>query len=115
MGAPPLRRLPADGVFCDDSARSRSWTPRVRGLGESLIRRGLVLLGSRLYAGRPAWLLSVLLAAAPAATLAQGVPVTCSSSGERTHCAADTSAGILMTRQLSDAACLLGKTWGYDD
>jgi hypothetical protein len=56
-----------------------------------------------------------VLAAAPTEAVAQGVTVTCSSDGARTHCAADTSAGILMTRQLSSAACLLGKTWGYDD
>src|SRR5688572_27540502 len=31
------------------------------------------------------------------------------------HCPANTSAGVLMQRQIGDAACLLGKTWGYDD
>jgi len=38
-----------------------------------------------------------------------------SAAGERQHCAANTLAGILMSRTLGDAACLLGKTWGYDD
>ena len=61
------------------------------------------------------FLLGAVLAAMPTCALAQGVTVSCSSEGGRLHCAADTSAGILMTRQLSSAACLLGKTWGYDD
>lgn len=42
--------------------------------------------------------------------------VTCSSSdAARQHCAANTSAGVLMVRTIGSAACLLGKTWGYDD
>jgi hypothetical protein len=42
--------------------------------------------------------------------------VTCSSAaGERRHCAANTSAGILMARSIGGGSCLLGKTWGYDD
>jgi len=44
------------------------------------------------------------------------VSINCSSGkNERKHCAANTSAGILMARSLGDGACLLGKTWGYDD
>jgi len=46
----------------------------------------------------------------------QGVRVTCSSkAGMREHCAADMSAGVVLIRSFGDAACLLGKTWGYDD
>jgi hypothetical protein len=42
--------------------------------------------------------------------------VTCTSAaGERQHCAADTSAGVVMSRSMGGGACLLGKTWGYDD
>ena len=42
--------------------------------------------------------------------------VTCSSkAGERQHCRADTSAGVALQRSTGEAACLLGKTWGYDD
>lgn len=52
-------------------------------------------------------------------TTAAGAPiptVTCSSQpGERQHCAADTSAGVLLARTTGTAACLLGKSWGYDD
>ena len=42
--------------------------------------------------------------------------VTCSSkAGERQVCAADTAAGAALLRSTGSAACLLGKTWGYDD
>jgi hypothetical protein len=41
--------------------------------------------------------------------------VTCASQpGGRTNCAADTSAGVVLRRSTGEAACLLGKTWGYD-
>jgi len=44
------------------------------------------------------------------------VRMTCSSqAGERIHCQADTSAGVALLRSTGTAACLLGKTWGYDD
>ena len=49
-------------------------------------------------------------------TSAQGATVTCSSKpGERRHCPADTSAGVLLSKSSGEAPCLLGKTWGYDD
>jgi hypothetical protein len=52
---------------------------------------------------------------APAAITPAAV-ITCSSTaGERRQCAADTSAGVALTRSTGSAACLLGKTWGYDD
>ncbi len=35
--------------------------------------------------------------------------------GERQHCRADTSAGVVLARSMGASACLLGKTWGYDD
>jgi len=38
-----------------------------------------------------------------------------SKPGERNHCAADTSKGVVLARSTGDAPCLLGKTWGYDD
>ena len=56
--------------------------------------------------------------AAPAPTSPQASPrsvVSCASKeGERTQCAADTSAGVLLLKSTGTAACLLGKTWGYD-
>jgi hypothetical protein len=52
----------------------------------------------------------------PAASGNPGATVQCTSGvGERQHCAADTSAGVLLARSTGPAACLLGKTWGYDD
>ena len=54
----------------------------------------------------------------PAGSTAQSstqVPtVTCTSTTGRTHCPADTSAGIALIRSTGQAPCLLGKTWGYD-
>src|SRR5688572_17889083 len=42
--------------------------------------------------------------------------VTCTSTpGQRSHCPADTSHGVILVRSTGQAACLLGKTWGYDD
>ena len=47
---------------------------------------------------------------------AQAKTVTCSATaGGRQHCPADTSAGVILLRSAGEAACLLGKTWGYDD
>jgi Protein of unknown function (DUF3011) len=53
----------------------------------------------------------------PAPTIAQPpAPVTCTSiAGERKHCDANTSAGVVLARSFGLAECLLGKTWGYDD
>ena len=50
-------------------------------------------------------------ALAPAA-----VVVRCESKpGARSECQADTSKGVILARSSGDSACLLGKTWGYDD
>jgi hypothetical protein len=38
-----------------------------------------------------------------------------SSAGERQHCATNTSSGVALVASTGAAACLLGKTWGYDD
>jgi Protein of unknown function (DUF3011) len=41
--------------------------------------------------------------------------VSCSSTpGERMQCRADTSAGVAILESTGAAACLLGRTWGYD-
>src|SRR4051812_8823403 len=54
-------------------------------------------------------------AASQAVAGAQG-HVTCDSKpGTRQHCPADTSAGVALLKSSGAAACLLGKTWGYDD
>jgi hypothetical protein len=50
------------------------------------------------------------------ANTAQPARVTCSSTpGTRQHCDANTSNGVVLARSTGEAACLLGKTWGYDD
>ncbi|MBX5461271.1 MAG: DUF3011 domain-containing protein [Steroidobacteraceae bacterium] len=42
--------------------------------------------------------------------------VTCvSNDGQRHHCAADVSAGVALRRPTGTGACLLGRSWGYDD
>ena len=46
----------------------------------------------------------------------QAALVTCrSTTNQRTGCPADTSAGVVLRRSFGSAACLLGRTWGYDD
>ena len=47
--------------------------------------------------------------------LAQVVVSCASKPGERVYCPADTSSGVALARSRGEAACLLGKTWGYDD
>jgi hypothetical protein len=65
--------------------------------------------------------LATAMAAVPASVPAQtpaanAAVVTCSSKpGERIHCPADTSSGVVLARSSGDSPCLLGKTWGYDD
>jgi len=42
--------------------------------------------------------------------------ITCASRpGTRQECPADTSRGVVLAGSSGEAACLLGKTWGYDD
>jgi hypothetical protein len=50
-------------------------------------------------------------------TAAQAGGVVCNSSGkaDRQHCAADTTAGVALVRETGSGACILGRTWGYDD
>lgn len=71
---------------------------------------------SRAHALR-ALLAALLSATAPRLVSAQASTstVTCTSTGERQHCAADTSGGVAIAQVRSEAACLLGKSWGYDD
>ncbi len=87
-----------------------------------------VTLCAVVFAAMPAWAQTQAGAAAPPASgRAQVSPplqdqavasasVTCTSKpGERQHCAADTSRGVVLARSTGESACLLGKTWGYDD
>jgi hypothetical protein len=55
-------------------------------------------------------------AAAPRAEARDDTTVPCASEpGQRRTCAADTSAGVALVKSTGPAACLLGKTWGYDN
>ena len=56
-------------------------------------------------------------AASPNATkAAEQNHISCESqAGERQHCLATTSAGVALVKSTGPTACLLGKTWGYDD
>jgi len=71
-----------------------------------------------------AWLCTAALGALGcAAAVAQQVetssgtgPIACTSvSGQHRHCAADTSAGVVLARSTGSAECARGSTWGYDD
>jgi Protein of unknown function (DUF3011) len=65
---------------------------------------------------RTGLLAALLLASLPGALHAQAVTVTCASKpGERQHCPANTSKGVALVRSAGEAACLLGKSWGFDD
>jgi hypothetical protein len=56
---------------------------------------------------------------APAANPQQAtvpIRVSCTSAiGEREHCTAVTSSGVVLASSTGAAPCLLGRTWGYDD
>jgi hypothetical protein len=46
----------------------------------------------------------------------QALRMTCSSDNMRRHvCAVDTSGGVQMVHQKSDAKCIQNRTWGYDN
>jgi hypothetical protein len=69
-----------------------------------------------LTAGTLVMAVGVLVPAVAEETQDPTPTVTCSSEpGERIHCPADTSAGVALLKSTGTAACLLGKTWGYDD
>lgn len=58
---------------------------------------------------------SLAQAPAPQTPAAQS-RISCESKpGGREQCSADTSAGVALVRSYGETACLLGKTWGYDD
>ena len=47
---------------------------------------------------------------------APGARAVCESlDGSRASCMADTTSGVTLLRQLSQAACLEGESWGYED
>ena len=56
-----------------------------------------------------------ILSLQPTGAAAQQDRVRCQSDDyDRTYCQADTRGGVRLVRQLSDADCISGRTWGYD-
>ncbi len=45
---------------------------------------------------------------------ARASSIVCESSSTRSNCAADTMFGVALARQLSEKACVLDETWGFD-
>ncbi|HEX8674978.1 MAG TPA: DUF3011 domain-containing protein [Longimicrobium sp.] len=71
-----------------------------------MIRKAALALSSLAIAG--------LLALSPRGAEAQ-TTITCESRGhDRAYCAADTRGGVRLVRQLSDARCESGRSWGTD-
>jgi hypothetical protein len=62
-------------------------------------------------------LLAITLVPAAASEPPAGMAtVACgAAAGQRQHCACNTAAGVALLRSTGEKACLLGKTWGYDD
>ena len=40
--------------------------------------------------------------------------ITCQSTGDRVRCAAETTYGVALARQLDESVCILGRSWGFD-
>ncbi|HEX6177711.1 MAG TPA: DUF3011 domain-containing protein [Thermoanaerobaculia bacterium] len=57
----------------------------------------------------------VAVPSVPATSLATQTLLCESNRDARNHCRADTSMGVLLTRQISDSPCSLNRTWGFDD
>lgn len=51
----------------------------------------------------------------PAYAAEEGYVIRCESRRDRdNYCTADTSGGVVLRRTLSNAACIEGKSWGFD-
>jgi hypothetical protein len=107
-------------------ARSSPWLQTVEMSSESMRRAvrtgGLVILAAGwLVTGAKAEDDATSTRAASAAQPPQQevmgpILITCASKpGERQHCPANTSKGVALARSSGESACLLGKTWGFDD
>lgn len=63
-----------------------------------------------------AWVLAGVALGGFTAAGAATSQISCGSEpGERKHCPADTSRGVVLVETTGDRPCLLGKNWGYDD
>src|ERR1700745_922697 len=59
-----------------------------------------------------------LLGAAPASATPnpQALRMSCSSDDMRRHvCTVDTTGGVVLVHQKSDAKCVQGRSWGFDN
>ena len=82
----------------------------------ALFRIGLLVLAAGALAPASAGAQQVTVSGTSQPPPSPQQTVTCSSkTGERQVCPADTAAGVALLRSTGPAACLLGKTWGYDD
>ena len=71
--------------------------------------RALILVA---FAGASVFLAHGVFAARDSGT----VRLSCESErGARVQCPAETSSGVVLAESTGEAACTLGKTWGYDD
>jgi hypothetical protein len=52
---------------------------------------------------------------APPPTTAAPTIACASKPGERQHCPADTSKGVVLAKSSGEFPCMLGRTWGYDE
>jgi len=86
----------------------------VRRSGSRRVNIPLLILAAALTTGAASF---AAQAAEPATPPSRPVPtVVCASKpGEREHCPANTSKGVALVKSSGESACLLGKTWGYDD
>jgi hypothetical protein len=109
----PLRR----GDGCEFNDLNAAGIQSLRVAPGVLVAKDMSLTPSWLVAALALMPATTVLAQSPAAPAAQSPasPVACESkAGDRTHCNADTSGGVVLVRSTGTAECLLGKTWGYD-
>src|SRR3954468_20019812 len=96
------------------SSRPASWSAAQHAVESEL--QGSIRIMMSPKATLVGMLFAVLSLGALPARPADLVSVLCESkAGERQHCPADTSAGVVLVRVTGPASCLLGKSWGYDD
>jgi hypothetical protein len=72
-----------------------------------MIRKAALALSSLAIAG--------ILTLSPSGAEAQNTTITCESRGhDRAYCSVDTRGGVRLVRQLSEARCENGRSWGTD-
>jgi len=112
-------------IYCASDDGSRHFCPARTDMGVRLSRQrsgSECILGRTWgYTRRGVWVdqgcrADFDLGAIGNSNSAQSQVVSCSSDDMRWHvCQADTSGGVRLRRQRSEADCVYGSTWGYDD